>query len=335
MKHPLVSHLAHVELRTPNLEGSLWFFRDLLGMEVVESHGQSTYLRGWGDLYHHSLKLTESMVAGLGHMSWRALDAEALQVMVATIEPTGRGKGWIEGDRGHGSAYSFTTPDGHECEILWDVDWYEAPPELVSPMPSRQQRYVGRGAAVRRIDHVTLLASDVRECREYMQEHLGFRFREASVSDDGEQELGAWLAATNLSHDTAYVLDGEQARGRLHHVAYWQDTREEVLRAADILKDAGLELELGPTRHALSEAFFLYVREPGGNRVEIYSGAALRFAPDWGPIKWRSSQRSTLYWPNGEVVPASLFTGTPAIDDTPVANATAGPTAPTNKPTES
>ncbi len=30
-----VAQLAHVELLTPDLERSLWFFRDLLGMEGV------------------------------------------------------------------------------------------------------------------------------------------------------------------------------------------------------------------------------------------------------------------------------------------------------------
>ena len=324
-KHPLASHLAHVELLTPNPEGSLWFFHDVLGLEVVETDGQSAYLRGWGDLYHHSLKLTESPRAGLGHMGWRAIDEDAVQTVAATIEAAGRGTGWIDGDRGHGAAYCFTTPDGHAAEILWDVDWYEAPPELASPMPGRPQRYVGRGAAVRRIDHVTLLASEVPPQREFMQEHLGFRHREGVFSDDLEDELGAWLAVTNLSHDTAFVLDGDGASGRLHHLAFSQDTREEVLRTADLLKDIGLRMELGPSRHGLSEGFFLYVIEPGGNRIEVYNGSGIRLAPDWGPVKWRVSDRSIFFWPNGEVMPQSQHVGSPALDDAPGPNADVGP----------
>jgi catechol 2,3-dioxygenase len=325
---PLASHLAHVELLTANPEASLWFFRDVLGLEVVETEGQSAYLRAWGDLYHHSVKLTEAAESGLGHMAWRMIDEGALQQVAANLERAGRGEGWIEGDLGHGPAYRYTTPDGHTSEILWEVDWYDAPPELRSPMPSRPQRYTGRGAAVRRIDHVTLLCSEVAPQREFMEEQLGFRHREGIFSDDLETEIGAWLAVTNMSHDTAYFRDGQGASGRLHHMAFWHDTREEVLRTADLLKDHGFQLELGPTRHSLTESFFLYVFEPGGNRIEVYnSGGGFRFAPDWGPIKWRISERPTLYWPNNETVPASMSTGSPALEGETVQNSEVGPPA--------
>lgn len=325
-KHPMVSHLAHVELYTPNLEASTWFFRDVLGLAVVDTVGDSVYLRGFGDAYHHSLKLTGSDQAGLGHAGWRASDPEALDLIAESVEKSGLGTGWTEGDRGYGKAYSFTTPDGHRLQVLWDVDKFQAPAELRPSMPSRSQRYISRGAAVRRIDHVTLLASSVEENRKFNEEHLGFRHREGIFSDDGEQEIGAWLAVSNLSHDTAYLLDGQQAKGRLHHVAFALDTREEVLRAADVLKDAGLTIELGPTRHSLSEAFFLYVREPGGNRVEIYnSGAGLRFAPDWGPVKWKLSERPTFFWPNNETMPETMRYGTPLINEGDGPNAHVGP----------
>jgi catechol 2,3-dioxygenase len=323
---PLASHLAHVELLTPNPEASLWFFRDVLGLEHVESDGQSAYLRAWGDVYHHSIKLTEAPGAGLGHMAWRTIDEETLDRVAANLEQAGRGEGWIDGDRGHGRAYRYTMPDGHPGEVLWEVDWYEAPSELRSPMPSRPQRYTGHGAAVRRIDHVTLLCTEVEPQREFLEQQLGFRHREGIFSDDMETEIGAWLAVTNMSHDTAYLLDGKGASGRLHHVAFWHDTREEVLRAADLLKDFGFQIELGPTRHSLSEAFFLYVFEPGGNRVEIYnSGGGFRFAPDWGPVKWTVSQRPTLYWPNNETPPPSLSTGSPALEGELVQNSDLGP----------
>ncbi len=45
MKH-LISQLAHVELLTPKPNETLWFFKDLMGMEETERQGQSVYLRG-------------------------------------------------------------------------------------------------------------------------------------------------------------------------------------------------------------------------------------------------------------------------------------------------
>jgi catechol 2,3-dioxygenase len=40
MKH-LISQLAHVEILTPKPDGTLWYFKDLLGLEETERQGQS------------------------------------------------------------------------------------------------------------------------------------------------------------------------------------------------------------------------------------------------------------------------------------------------------
>jgi catechol 2,3-dioxygenase len=44
-----VAHLGAVELLTPQPEKSLWYFRDLLGMEVVHRTTAAAWLRGYGD----------------------------------------------------------------------------------------------------------------------------------------------------------------------------------------------------------------------------------------------------------------------------------------------
>lgn len=122
-----VHQLAHVEIYTPNPEGTLWFFRDLLGMEVTKQEGQSVYMRAYEDWYHHTLKITEAPKPGLGHVAWRTSSPQALERRVKALEATGLGKGWIDGDLGHGPAYRFTTPDGHPMELLWEVEYYEPP----------------------------------------------------------------------------------------------------------------------------------------------------------------------------------------------------------------
>ncbi len=44
-----VAQLAHVEIYTPDLDGTLWFFKDLLGLEEAERVGDSVYLRAYED----------------------------------------------------------------------------------------------------------------------------------------------------------------------------------------------------------------------------------------------------------------------------------------------
>jgi len=61
---PVIAQLAHVELLTPRMEQSLWFFRDVIGLEETTRRGGSVYLRAYEDFYHHTLRLTESSGPG-------------------------------------------------------------------------------------------------------------------------------------------------------------------------------------------------------------------------------------------------------------------------------
>jgi catechol 2,3-dioxygenase len=57
--------------------------------------------------------------------------------------------------------------------------------------------------------------------------------------------------------------------------------------------EAGIHIETGPHKHAIQQTFFLYVWEPGGNRVELCNaGARLVLAPDWRPISWSLAERA-------------------------------------------
>jgi len=187
-----LAHLAHVELLTPKPEESLRFFTEIFSLTESGRSGQSVYLRAWDDYEHHTLKLTESKVAGIGHHAYRATSPEALRHRVGVIEKAGYGKGWTEGDLGHGPAYAFTTCDGHAMEIYYETEWYQPPPELKPALKNQAQRFPARGVNVRRLDHLNLLCSDVAELRRFMEDVLGLRTTEMIVLDSGT-EAGAWV----------------------------------------------------------------------------------------------------------------------------------------------
>ena len=283
--------LAHVELLTPKPDESLRFFIDVMGMTESGRRGESVYLRGWDDYEHHTLKLSAAKIAGMGHFAYRSSSPEALQRRVAVIEKAGLGKGWTEGDLGHGPAYAFTTSDGHNMEIYYETEWYQAPPELKPALKNQAQRFPARGVNARRLDHMNLLTSDVVQLRQFMEDVLGLRTTEKIVLDSG-QEVGVWVTCNNKSYDLAFTLDHYGACGHFHHVTYALDSREEILRAADIFLEAGVHIETGPHKHAIQQTFFLYVYEPGGNRVEVANaGARLILAPDWQPVVWTETER--------------------------------------------
>ena len=286
-----LAHIGHVELLTPRSDDSLRFFEQLLGMEVEATEGRSVFLRGWGDYQRYSLKLTESEEAGLGHMALRAWSPEALERRVAAVEAAGLGQGWIDGDVGHGPAYRFTDPDGHVMELYFETEKYEPTEHLRPSLKNQPQRYVGRGAAVKRLDHVNVLARDVAANRRFAQDALGYRLYERIELDDGT-EAGAWMSLTIAAHELIYVADAHGLEGRLHHLAFWVDTREEVLRAADLFLDHGIHIEAAPSKHAIAQGFFLYGIEPGGNRIEVTTGGYFVYDPDAEPTVWTEAERA-------------------------------------------
>lgn len=286
-----IAQLAHVEILSPKPEESVKFFTDILGMSVSARHGQSVYLRAYEDFYHHTLKITEAPQAGLGHASWRATSPNALLRRVKAIESSGLGRGWIEGDLGHGAAYEFTTPDGHLMEVLWDVEYYDVEENQKTILLNRPQKRPGHGVPVRRLDHINLMASDVQSNTKFLMDHLGFKLTEKIVDDAGTI-LGSWLSVSNLVHETAFMNDPSEARGRFHHVCYWYGVPQNLFDVADLCKENNIFIELGPRKHSISQAFCLYVYEPGGNRVELFGDAGyLIFDPAWEPIIWNNLEQ--------------------------------------------
>ena len=309
-----LAHLAHLELLTPKPDESLRFFVDVMGMTESGRRGDSVYLRGWDDYEHHTLKLTASKVAGMGHYAFRATSPEALQRRVAIIEKAGYGKGWTDGDLGHGPAYAFTTSDGHNMELYYETEWFAAPPGLKPALKNQAMRFPARGVNVRRLDHLNLLTSDVAGLRRFMVDILGMRVTEMIVLDSGE-EAGVWVTATNKTYDVAFTADHYGAKGRFHHVTYALDSRDEILRAADIFLEHGVHIETGPHKHAIQQTFFLYVYEPGGNRVEVANaGARLMLAPDWQPIVWTEAERKKGQAWGLKTIESFHTHGTPPID---------------------
>ena len=287
-----IAHVAHVELLTPEPDKSLWFFTRVMGLTENGTEGDSVYLRTWDDYEHHTLKLTAHHTSGIRRTGMRVSGQDALDRLVPAIKDTGLGIGWRDGDPGIGPMYVFRDPDGHEMEIYWESEWYRPPPELTPSLKNQAQAYPARGVCVRRLDHVNFLAAEVEPSTEFVRDVLGGQPTEEILLDSGKI-AGRWLNFTNKSYDLVYAADWTGSRGRLHHIAFATDTREDILRAADVMLENGIHIETGPHKHAIQQTFFLYVYEPGGNRIELCNPCArLVLAPDWRTITWSEAERA-------------------------------------------
>lgn len=280
-----LSQMAHIEVYTPKLEESVKFFTDIVGLDETGREENSVYLRAWGDYFHHTLKLTQNDKPGMGHIGWRADSPEALEDIVAYLESTGAGLGWVEGDLGHGKAYRFNSPNGHTHEVFWDVVWLNEKGDKGSVFADRYASNRRRGICPRRFDHVTYNTAQYTAEKEFWK-GLGLKNPDEVRITDEIPPVGGLFTTGNLSHDIAIFTDPHITKDdpALNHVAFNFDSREEVLLACDWVIENGYKLAMGaPTRHKADEGFFIYVDEPGGNRFEFYAGARLIFAPDHGP----------------------------------------------------
>jgi catechol 2,3-dioxygenase len=287
-----IAHVGPIELFTAVPEESRDFFVDQMGLREVHRDATSIYLHTWDDYQSWSIRLIERDAAGIGRTFLRAASPQAMQRLAATIGEAGLSRGTSHEIHGLGEVFLFEDPDGHAMGLYWDVERYQADDTDRPALKNQAAAYPGRGANLRRLDHVNYLTADVPKTSAFLRDVLGARCTEQIVKDDGSPQA-IWYNVGNKTYDLVYTEDWTSTRGRLHHIAFATDTREEILRAADVCLDAGIHIETGPHKHSIQQTFFLYVWEPGGNRIELCNaGARLILAPDWETISWTKQERA-------------------------------------------
>ena len=91
---------------------------------------------------------------------------------------------------------------------------------------------------------------------------LGFRLTEYTETDDADPKLWAvWLHRKGNVHDLAFTNGGGP---RLHHVGVWTASVLDIMHICDVMATSGYlaDMERGPGRHGISNAFFLYIAIP-------------------------------------------------------------------------
>jgi catechol 2,3 dioxygenase len=306
-----IAHVGPVELRTAVLEESADFFVRVMGLREVFRDDDSVYLHTWDDYQSWTLRLIRHHEAGVGRTYLRAASPQAVHRLAAATRSAGR----VKDVPGLGEVHLFTDPDGHELGVYWDVDWYRADDTDRPALKNQAAAYPGRGANLRRLDHVNYLTADVPATAAFLSDVLGARCTERIVKDDGAPQA-IWYSVGNKTYDLVYTEDWTGSRGRLHHIAFATDTREEILRAADVCLDAGVHIETGPHKHAIQQTFFLYVWEPGGNRIELCNaGARLILAPDWPTISWTREERAKGQAWGLKTIDTFHTHGTPVVEE--------------------
>ena len=290
-----VIRVSHVELGVRDIAASRAFYVDCLGLISCDEAKDALYLRGVEERNHHSIVLRRDA----------SPSARALGFKLASEEDLDRAAFWFARK---GLPTSFPELP-YQGRTLRTQDPFGMPLEFYFRMETSErmlQKYAAhRGARIQRIDHINCFAPDVQASHDFFAE-LGFRTTEYTETDDPEPRLwAAWMQRKGNVHDIALT----NGRGpRLHHVGVWTAGALDILHICDVMATSGYlaNMERGPGRHGISNAFFLYVRDPDGHRVELFTSDYLTVDPDHAPIGWslRDPQRQTLW---GHPAPKSWF----------------------------
>lgn len=289
-----IVRLSHVELVVTDLVASRSFYSDTIGMQVSGEDRERLYLRAMEERGHHSLVLVEGADPVCNVLGFKVYSEDDLDKAFAFFLAKGLEPEWVE--RAHmGRVLRTTDTDGIPLEFYFEMD----------RRASIHQDYkLYRGAKPLRIDHANCFSTNVDRAVAFYNE-IGFRVTEYTEDEDSNRLWAAWIHRKGGVHDMAFT---NGAGPRLHHVAYWVPTPLNIIDLLDLMATTGYvaNIERGPGRHGISNAFFLYVRDPDGHRIEIYCSDYQTVDPDHEPIKWdlKDPQRQTLW---GAPAPKSWF----------------------------
>ncbi len=301
-----ILRLSHVEYTVTDLARSRAFWVDTLGLQITHEEDGLLMLRAMEERGHHCIILREADSAQVHRLGFKLFDEQDLDKAEAWFRDQGLPTAWIERPF-MGRVLQTQDPWGVPLEFYAKMD----------RLPNITQKYaLYRGVKPLRIDHFNLFSSDVDGAVAFYNQ-MGFRVTEYTEDAETKKVWAAWMHRKGGVHDIAFT---NGSGPRLHHTAFWVPTPLNIIDLLDLMSTTGWRdnIERGPGRHGISNAFFLYILDPDGHRIEIYCSDYQTIDPDHEPIHWdlKDPSRQTLW---GAPAPRSWFEKGSTFDGTAIA----------------
>ncbi|HPD92982.1 MAG: 3,4-dihydroxyphenylacetate 2,3-dioxygenase [Rhodobacter sp.] len=302
-----IVRLSHVEYRVTDLAASRAFYVDTLGLQVTDEADGVLYLRAMEERGHHCIVLVEAEAPSVAVLGFKLFDEPDLDKAADWFAAQGLPVAWVERPY---QARTLRTRDPSGIPLEFYVTMDRLP-------PIHQTFKLYNGVKPLRIDHFNMFSADVDASIAFYNA-IGFRVTEYTEDAESGRVWAGWMHRKGGVHDVAFT----NGRGpRLHHTAFWVPTPLNIIDLLDLMSTTGYlaNIERGPGRHGISNAFFLYVRDPDGHRIEIYCSDYQTVDPDLEPIRWdlKDPQRQTLWGapaPRSWFEEGSVFDGATMVD---------------------
>jgi 2,3-dihydroxy-p-cumate/2,3-dihydroxybenzoate 3,4-dioxygenase len=250
--------LGYIALGVTNLERSVTFYRDVVGLELIGvEEGKMAFLRCDAD--HHNIVLYASASPSVRRFCFQMESPVDLDKAEQSLAALG---------------VELTEVDSTETRLLqqgrtvrFRVPGSQLPIELYCEMQSPPAAFVPTVADIVGLGHI-VLEINVKEWQStvaWMLANANFR-----LSDQVDGYVSFLRCFPNPVHHSLGI--GRAPRTHLHHFNFMVRSIDDIGRAVNRLRKAGAPIVFGPGRHVASTSIFLYFLDPDGMTVEFSFG---------------------------------------------------------------
>lgn len=251
--------IRYVRIGSDDLDESVRFATEILGLELMERDRSCAYLRG--DDRDHNICYTRGrdsgQVTGWEVGSMAALDAAAAEFEAAGVRVRAGTAEEREQRRVRGLLV-LNDPSGNTIELV------------ARPAASGRRYFPTRDAGITHFSHVGLHTRDAPADEAFWVANLG-----AKVSDwIGDAAL---IRINEVHHNVALF---PSTKAGVQHVNFQVESQDDIMRSWYLLQNRNVKIVFGPGRHPTSGARFLYFQGPDDMIYEYSTGVRMITAED-------------------------------------------------------
>lgn len=260
--------LAYLALNVSDLDRSIAFYRDVMGLQHVGASDAPLRFLRCSDK-HHDIVLYRGD-PGLKRIAFELESAAELPKLQAALQAAGVAQRPIPDE----DVAAMRTGPGVrmiEPNTQATIDFFVAGPAGSDPYPP----FVPTVAKIERLGHLVLKTARYRETVDFFHQVLNFQ-----ISDQIGEAVTFMRCFPNPLHHSFGLADGK-GQSTLHHVNFMVTDIDDIGIAMWRFKRLDVPIVFGPGRHPTSNSIFLYALDPDGITVE-YSFGMEQF-PESGP----------------------------------------------------